>query len=124
VALRCLIVDDNPEFVVAARDLLERQGVDVVGVASTVAQALALARELRPDVALVDVDLGEETGFDLARRLATATGLDDVAVVLVSAYGERDLADLIAASPAAGFLSKTVLSAPAIEEVLARARAA
>src|SRR5919108_6358416 len=110
VALRCLIVDDNPGFLVAARDLLERQGLAVVGVASTGARALALARELRPDVTLVDVELGEETGFDLARRLARAAGLEDVRVVLVSAHSETDLADLIAASPAVGFVSKPVLS--------------
>jgi CheY-like chemotaxis protein len=124
VALRCLIVDDNPEFLVAARDLLQRQGVDVVGVASTGPEALALAQELRPDVAVVDVELGEETGFDIARRLAAATGLEDARVVLVSAYGEGDLADLIAASPAVGFLSKAVLSGPAIRDLLSRARPA
>ena len=121
VALRCLIVDDNAEFLVAARDLLERQGVAVVGVASTSARALVLAQELRPDVTLVDIDLGAETGFDLALRLAESTGLEDMRIVLISAYGEADLADLIAASPAVGFLAKPVLSAPAIEAVLERA---
>jgi CheY-like chemotaxis protein len=123
VALRCLIVDDNPEFLVAARDLLERQGVAVVGMASTSARALVLAHALRPDVTLVDVDLGEESGFDLASRLARTTGLDHGRVVLISAYDETDLADLIAASPAVGFVSKPILSAPAIEAVLDRARA-
>jgi CheY-like chemotaxis protein len=121
VALRCLIVDDNAEFLVAARDLLERQGVAVVGVASTSARALVLAQELRPDVTLVDIDLGAETGFDLALRLAESTGLEDMRIVLISAYGEADLADLIAASPAVGFLSKPILSRPAIESVLERA---
>ena len=121
MALRCLIVDDNAEFLVAARDLLERQGVAVVGVASTSARALVLAQELRPDVTLVDIDLGAETGFDLALRLAESTGLEDMRIVLISAYGEADLADLIAASPAVGFLAKPVLSAPAIEAVLERA---
>lgn len=121
MALRCLIVDDNAEFLVAARDLLERQGVAVVGVASTSARALVLAQELRPDVTLVDIDLGAETGFDLALRLAESTGLEDMRIVLISAYGEADLADLIAASPAVGFLSKPILSRPAIESVLERA---
>lgn len=121
VALRCLIVDDNAEFLAAARDLLERQGVAVVAVASTSARAVVLAHELRPDVTLVDVGLGEETGFDLASRLAGATGLEHMRVVLISAYGETDLADLITASPAVGFLSKPILSRAAIEAVLARA---
>jgi CheY-like chemotaxis protein len=121
VALRCLIVDDNAEFLVAARELLERQGLAVVGIASTSARALVLASELRPDVTLVDVDLGAESGLDLASQLARATGLEDARVVLISAYGEADLADLIAASPAVGFLSKPILSARAIEAVLERA---
>jgi two-component system nitrate/nitrite response regulator NarL len=120
MGLRSLIVDDNADFLAAARRLLEREGISVVGVASTSAQALALADELRPDVALVDIDLGEESGFDLARRLAGAVHDSDSSVVLISAYPERDFADLIAASPAAGFLSKSDLSASNIREVLAR----
>jgi DNA-binding NarL/FixJ family response regulator len=68
--LRCLIVDDNPGFLAAARDLLECQGVSVVGVASTSAEARRRSRELRPDVTLVDIDLGGESGFDVVRALA------------------------------------------------------
>jgi len=56
--LRCLIVDDSRRFLEAARSLLEREGIAVVGVASTSAEALRRAEELKPDVALVDVDLG------------------------------------------------------------------
>jgi CheY-like chemotaxis protein len=118
VALRCLIVDDNADFIEAARDLLERQGIDVVGVASTSAEALLRARELQPDVTLVDIDLGEESGFDVARLLAATAGLDSVRLVLISTYAEKDFADLIAASPVAGFVPKATLSASAIQEVL------
>jgi CheY-like chemotaxis protein len=64
--VRCLIVDDNHRFLQVARVMLEREGSDVVGVASTSAEAIQRAHELRPDVALVDVDLGAECGFDLA----------------------------------------------------------
>jgi CheY-like chemotaxis protein len=67
--LRCLIIDDSPRFLDAARGLLERQGVTVVGVASTSAEALQRVEELRPDVTLLDIDLGGESGLDLARRL-------------------------------------------------------
>ena len=74
-------------------------------------------RDLRPDVALVDIDLGDESGLDLARRLVGADG-ERSRVVLISAYSENDFADLIAASPAVGFLSKAELSAAKIEEVL------
>jgi DNA-binding NarL/FixJ family response regulator len=118
MALRSLLVDDNPHFLTAARDLLERQGMEVVGVASSGAEALQLAAELTPDVALVDIDLGEESGLDVARQLAPGTSDGRPRVVLISAYSENDFADLVAASPAAGFLSKAQLSAARIEEVL------
>ena len=70
MALRSLIVDDNARFLAAARALLEREGVAVVGVASSCAEAVQLAESSSPDVALVDIDLGEESGFDVAQRLA------------------------------------------------------
>ena len=118
MALRCLIVDDSSHFLTAARALLEREGIAVVGVASTSAEALRRAEELRPDVALLDIDLGNESGFELARRLASETSLEPSSVILISTYAEEDLVDLIAASPAAGFLSKSHLSARAIREIL------
>ena len=68
MALRCLIVDDYPDFCEAARDLLEGQGVTVVGFATSSAEAIQSVQELRPEVALVDIDLGAESGFDLARQ--------------------------------------------------------
>lgn len=117
--LRCLIVDDNTYFLEAARVLLERQGINVVGVASTGAQALRLAEELRPDVTLLDIDLGGESGFDLATRLTEGTG-PRPAVILISTYPRKDFAGLIAASPAVGFLSKSDLTAAAIHQLLGR----
>jgi DNA-binding NarL/FixJ family response regulator len=115
--LRCLIVDDSPRFLDAARGLLERQGVAVVGVASTGAEALRRAGELRPDVTLVDIDLGGESGLELARRLQDQDG--PVPVILISTHAEQDYAELIAATPAIGFLPKTALSADAIRDLLA-----
>ena len=119
MALQCLIVDDNAEFLAAARGLLEGQGVTVVGVASTSAEALRCAAELSPELALVDVDLGPENGFDLARRLTDLPRR--VPVVLISTYAARDLEDLVAPSGAVGFLSKRGLSRTAIDELLAAA---
>ena len=115
--LRCLLIDDSPRFLEAARGLLERQGVTVVGVASTSAEALRRASELRPDVTLVDIDLGGESGLELARRLHGQPG--PAPVILISTHAEQDYAELIAASPAIGFLSKTALSADAIRGLLA-----
>jgi DNA-binding NarL/FixJ family response regulator len=114
--LRCLIVDDSPRFLEAARGLLERQGVAVVGVASNSAEALRRAGELRPDVTLLDIDLGGESGLELARRLH---GQAPAPVILISTHAEQDYAELIAASPAIGFLPKTTLSADAIRALLA-----
>jgi DNA-binding NarL/FixJ family response regulator len=118
VALRCIIIDDNAGFLSAARDVLERQGIAVVGTASTTADAVELARKMAPDVALVDIDLGDESGFDVALRLKEMAGSEHLRLVLISAYAESDFADLIAASPAIGFLSKPDLSASALHELL------
>jgi DNA-binding NarL/FixJ family response regulator len=116
--LRCLIVDDSRRFVDAARCVLQREGITVVGVASTAAEAVQGARELQPDVTLVDIDLGGESGFDVARRLHEDTGVDPSRVILISAHSGRDYADLIAATPAAGFLPKSNLSGGAIRDLL------
>jgi DNA-binding NarL/FixJ family response regulator len=118
MTVRCLIVDDSQPFLDAARGLLERQGITVVGVASTSAEALEQAAELRPDVTLVDINLGSESGLDLARQLSRRGDVAPSHLILISAQAEQDYADLIAASPAAGFLSKTALSADAIRDVL------
>jgi DNA-binding NarL/FixJ family response regulator len=117
--LRCLIVDDSPQFLEAARQLLEDDGVTVIGVATTADEALATALALRPDVALVDIDLGAESGFDIALRLAALTD-GRPQVILISAESETELAELVAASGARGFISKTDLSVEAIERLFRR----
>ncbi|WP_193044453.1 response regulator [Mycolicibacterium baixiangningiae] len=120
--MRCLIVDDSANFRDAARSMLQRAGIDVVAVASNSAEALIYSRELEPDVALVDVDLGGESGFDLAEELGRS-GLPTIpAVILVSTYAEQDLAEMIAVSPAIGFVSKISLSAKAIRDLFVAAR--
>jgi CheY-like chemotaxis protein len=118
---RVLIVDDNARFLDAARGLLEREGMSVVAVASSGAEALRRIHELRPDVTLLDVDLGDVSGFDVARQIAAATGRGRSPVILISAYPEQDLVELIAQSPAIGFLAKSDLSAAAISGLLGTA---
>src|SRR3954466_3026202 len=113
---RCLIVDDNAGYLREARDLLQRQGMSVVGVAATGGDALAIAASDRPDVALGDVDLGAESGLDVARALAACE--DPVPVILISAYAEKDLRELLDANPAVGSLPKSVLSRRAIGGLL------
>jgi DNA-binding NarL/FixJ family response regulator len=120
MVVRCLIVDDNHPFLEAARTLLEREGLTIVGLASTSAEALQATETLRPDVVLVDVSLGEENGFELAERLL-ADPDRGATVILISTSSEADLSDLVTRSPAAGFLSKSELSAAAIRGFLQRA---
>jgi DNA-binding NarL/FixJ family response regulator len=117
VPLRCLIVDDNASFLEAASTLLQRQGISVVGVASTTTAALRQARQLHPDVVLVDIMLGDESGFDLAQRLADMDS-GGTAVILISTQEESDFADLIEAAPVAGFVPKSELSASAIRQLI------
>ncbi len=119
-AIRVVIVDDNSEFLDSARRLLERQGISVVGAASTGADALRHVHELRPDVTLVDVNLGAESGFDLAEALHDMDGEAPAPVILISTHAESDLADMIETSPAIGFLAKSALSANAIATALDR----
>jgi CheY-like chemotaxis protein len=114
VLLRSVIVDDNESFLEAARGLLEEEGLRVAGVASTPADAFRQVQALDPDIVLVDVFLGEESGLELARRLVD----DGQTVILISTHPEEDLADLIAGSPAVGFLQKGELSADAVRRLV------
>jgi CheY-like chemotaxis protein len=117
--LRCIIVDDNPAFIEVATRLLERGGISIIGAASTIAEAVQRVEELRPDVTLVDVDLGGESGFHLAVELHRPDSNGGLKIILTSAHSEHDFADMIAASPAVGFLPKADLSSDAIHELLA-----
>jgi CheY-like chemotaxis protein len=112
-------VDDSAPFLDAASKLLEREGIAVVGLASTVDEALARVRELEPDVTIVDIHLNGESGFDLAWRLAAASDEAPTSTILTSTHAESDMADLIAVTPVLGFIAKTDLSAESIRDVLA-----
>jgi two-component system, NarL family, nitrate/nitrite response regulator NarL len=122
MAVRCLLVDDNHDFLKAASDLLGREGITVVGAVATGSEAGRRCCELKPDVALVDIDLGGENGFDVARQLAGCGG-HATQVILISSYSGDDFADLIAGSPAISFLPKSALSGEAVRGVLAGAGA-
>jgi DNA-binding NarL/FixJ family response regulator len=114
VPVRCLLVDDYRTFLDAARGLLDRDGVAVAGTASSIAEALRQASALSPDVAVVDIGLGDENGFDLAIDLVER----GIPVIMTSTSAESDYADLIAESPAAGFLPKAELSAARVRRLL------
>jgi DNA-binding NarL/FixJ family response regulator len=113
---RCLIVDDNAQFLQASRLLLERQGLTVVDAVSAADQCLQRTAELGPDIVLVDVELGDESGFELAQQLARA-GREAPQVIFISTHTEQDYADVVRNSGALGFLSKSRLSREAIERL-------
>ncbi|MFI5614384.1 response regulator transcription factor [Amycolatopsis sp. NPDC051903] len=118
--VRCLIVDDSPDFLAAARRLLEREGVTVAGVASDSAGALRSVEDLRPEVVLVDIDLGGESGLELVSKLDRTPAGGESRIIVISTHAEEDYHDVIEAGPAAGFLSKSSLSARAIHQLLER----
>ena len=111
-----LIVDDHAGFRRSARARLEADGYVVVGEAADGASALEASARLRPGVVLLDIQLPDIDGFEVAQRLAA--GLDPPAVVLISsrdaeAYGAR-----IGASPTRGFLPKRRLTGAALADLM------
>jgi two-component system, response regulator PdtaR len=118
--MRCLIVDDSEAFLASAAGLLESQGIQIVGCASSTKAALRMAAELTPELALVDIELGTEDGIELARELLAAATTTQV--VLISAYDWEDLPELID-DTRIQFLPKTSLSAMAIQNALGSASA-
>jgi DNA-binding NarL/FixJ family response regulator len=120
IPLRCLIVDDSTSFREEMRGLLVEEGFDVVGGAGSPAEGLRQIAELRPELALIDIDLGDESGLELARQLRDNSGqAPTLHVILISTHDEADYADLIQASSAIGFLAKSDLSAATIRQMLA-----
>jgi two-component system nitrate/nitrite response regulator NarL len=109
-----LIVDDHAAFRAAARELLESEGFRVVGEAADGAAALAAVAELEPDVVLLDVQLPDLNGFDVADRLGT----DAPAVVFVSSRNVSSFRWRLAANPAWTFIAKSDLSAEALTAAL------
>ena len=111
-----LIVDDHRLFRASARMLLESEGFVVVGEAADGAEAAAQARRLRPDVVVLDVQLPDTTGFEVARQLL-GSGLNSQ-IVLVSSRHASEYGDLVHLSGALGFIAKDELSGPALQQVL------
>ena len=116
---RVLLVDDNSDFRRAARRLLERHGFAVVGEAESGVGGVQRARELRPDLVLLDVQLPDIDGFEVAERLSRL-GMP-LAVILTSSLSGTDFGALVARSSALGFVPKAELSAATVEALLAPA---
>ena len=115
-ARRVLVVDDHPSFRRCARALLEAEGLEVVGEAADGATALALVHELAPELVLLDVQLPDLDGFEVASRLLARD--PDLAIVLVSSRDRASYGSLVESSGARGFVSKGDLSAAALAGLL------
>ena len=110
-----LIVDDHPSFRATARLLLDADGFTIVGEAEDGASALRAAGELHPDIVLLDVNLPDLDGFEVAARLTADGG--GPAVVMCSSRDGRDFGDAVARSGARGFVAKADLSGDAVREL-------
>jgi DNA-binding NarL/FixJ family response regulator len=116
MARTVLIVDDHPSFRTSARRILEDAGFDVVGEAQDGESGLAAARRLRPAVVLLDVQLPDLDGFEVALRLTADA--DPPAVVMTSSRDSSDFGPLVSGSGARGFVPKGELSGPALAALL------
>jgi DNA-binding NarL/FixJ family response regulator len=114
--VKVLIVDDHPSFRANARALLEAEGFEVVGEAEDGASALQAAAELSPELVLLDVQLPDMDGFEVAARLTNGGG--GPAVVLVSSRDGSDFGPLVERSGARGFIPKAELSGAALLSLL------
>jgi DNA-binding NarL/FixJ family response regulator len=112
-----LIVDDHPSFRASARAVLEAAGYEIVGEASDGATAIASARELRPDIVLLDIQLPDMDGFEVCDALDAKDGRTPD-LILVSSRDLSDYGDLVDTSCACGFLPKDELSGDAVTALL------
>jgi DNA-binding NarL/FixJ family response regulator len=113
-----LVVDDHAGFRARARLLLETEGYEVIGEAGDGAAALAEVERLRPEVVLLDVQLPDQDGFDVAAQLTARDNGSAPAVILTSSRDWSDSAELIIRSGARGFVPKDQLSGEAVGELL------
>ena len=111
-----LIVDDHPSFRASARCVLESEGFEVIGEAVDGASAISEVSRLRPQVVLLDVQLPDIDGFEVAGQLTNGNGPD---IVLVSSRDGSDFGPLVSTSGASGFVPKAELSGARMQELLA-----
>jgi DNA-binding NarL/FixJ family response regulator len=112
-----LIVDDHAGFRLSARRILEADGYEVVGEAGDGAQAIEAARRLEPKIVLLDVNLPDMDGFEVARALTSFA--PSPAIVLTSSHDREDFGDSLPDSGAAGFVPKDELSGAAVAALVA-----
>jgi DNA-binding NarL/FixJ family response regulator len=111
-----LVVDDHAPYRATARALLEAEGYDVIGEAADGASAIAEIERLRPEIVLLDVQLPDIDGFEVAARLTRNKTPSQI--VLISSRAADDFGSLVDESGARGFVSKDELSGAAIEALV------
>ena len=115
------MVDDHPGFRAFARAFLESEGFEVVGEAADGAGAIDAATTLRPEAMLLDVQLPDIDGFEVARQILAGAGVRP-AVVLTSSREARDFGERVGSSGARGFIPKVELTGPALHALIGEAR--
>lgn len=113
-----LVVDDHPAFRASVRRLLESEGYRVIGEAGDGRTGLAAAAELKPDVVVLDVQLPDVDGFEVAEHIDAAADGSSPAIVLVSSRERSDFGPLLDTAPVRGFVSKSELTGEALSELL------
>jgi DNA-binding NarL/FixJ family response regulator len=116
VPLTVLIVDDYEEFRQVARAVLEADGIQVVGEAADGRSAITEAERLRPQLVLLDVQLPDIDGFEVAAKLSEAS--NPPAVVLTSSHAASSYRRRLAQSPARAFIPKGELSGEALSALV------
>jgi DNA-binding NarL/FixJ family response regulator len=115
--LTVVIVDDHPSFRAVAQMVLETDGFAVVGTATDGESGVASTLRLAPDVVLLDVELPDIDGFEVAARLRQAGSTSEI--VLASSREGFDFGSRVAESGARGFVTKAELTGDAIRALLA-----
>jgi DNA-binding NarL/FixJ family response regulator len=115
---KVLVVDDHPAFRASARRLLESEGYAVIGEAGDGAGAIRAVSELSPDLVLLDVQLPDIDGFEVAERIKAAASGPAPRVVLISSRDRTDFGPLLDAASVLGFISKGELTGEALSELL------
>jgi len=118
VTLRTVVIDDNAAFISAARSILDGSEFAIVGSATSAEEGLRVVEEMRPEVVLLDIDLGEDSGFSLAPRLRRGEHGAMLKLILISAHPEAEFADLIAESRSLGFVAKSELSVRSLTRLI------
>ena len=112
-----LIVDDHEDFRRSAGAMLQAEGFVIVGEAADGTEAIAKARDARPDVVLVDIQLPDLDGFVVADQIAAWP--DPPIVVLISSRDAAVYRSRLANTPARGFIAKSHLSGEALADLMA-----